>query len=210
MWKKYITYWNNTNNKVGKYIFRTKRKTPLSSTRSRPSAHRAKIYFELEKEVRDVMVEFMKKKLNIKLVHVIHDGFLIKNKLVLINEVITEVKNKLGYQISLSEEKLRQEEEEVINHTPSTGFHQVQKKQTGNQEAQGITIMVLPCNELDNEINHLTFQDASGDKTNKTNKTTNIHINSPRCQSKLNQKSLTHTKTYPPVTKQSIKNIKTE
>jgi len=163
MWKKHITYWNNQNNKVGKYIFRTKKKSPLSTTRSRPSSHRANIYFEIEKQVRDVIIDHIKHELEIKLLHVIHDGFLLKDKLVDIAKLLQVIQDKLGYKIKLSEEQL------VSNITPSIGSNK--KNQEPGQETSCSSIMVLPFIDYNNEINHLWFQELYSTNLSKTPKT---------------------------------------
>ena len=79
MWPRCMSYWNNQNGKSGRRIFRTERvdqETGEIKYRFKPSRFRARIYFELERKMLDVI----RKEMDGKLCHLMHDGFFCQEK----------------------------------------------------------------------------------------------------------------------------------
>lgn len=100
MWAKCMSYWNNTNPKSGRKIFRsekTNKETGLVTSRFKPSRFRSKIYYELERKIMDIV----RKEMSGKLCHLMHDGFISKEKPDL-NKIKLRIKEELNFNISFT------------------------------------------------------------------------------------------------------------
>lgn len=106
IWPRMMTYWNNSNDKIGRRVFKEeyidKTTGEIITKRFKKSRFRARIYFELERAVLDVIRDNMKG----ALCHLIYDGFFCPVKADL-NKLISEIKIRTGFDIKISEVQLR-------------------------------------------------------------------------------------------------------
>jgi hypothetical protein len=93
IWPKLELYWNNQNTRVGKRIYKGK-----SGLKYKPSSFHARIYFELERSITNIVLEFIKQKSPL---HIIHDGFFLNNE---INQANLEklIKERTSFEIKYS------------------------------------------------------------------------------------------------------------
>lgn len=100
IWARCMSYWNNTNEKSGRQTFRsewTDKETGEIKSRFKPSRFRAKIYFELEKKVMDIVRDEMRG----KLCHLMHDGFISKEQPD-VELLKKRIKSELSFEVSFT------------------------------------------------------------------------------------------------------------
>lgn len=106
IWPKMMTYWNNSNDKIGRREFKEeyidKSTGEIITKRFKKSRFRARIYFELERAVLDVIRDNMKG----ALCHLIYDGFFCPVKAD-VQKLIEDIKIRTGFDIKISEVQLR-------------------------------------------------------------------------------------------------------
>ena len=105
-WHKMFIYWNNTNNKSCRKMFRDelidKSTGEITFKRFNPARMRSRIYFELERQVSNIFDEYM----DTKICHLMHDGFFTPHQIDK-SGLVKLILNKTGFQVNISEKEIR-------------------------------------------------------------------------------------------------------
>ena len=103
-WHKLFVYWNRTNGKSCRKIFRQEfisKETGEIKSKFNPARMRSRIYFELERQVSNCFDEFMTG----KIYHLMHDGFFTPHQIDK-SGLVKLIKDRTGFKVNISEDEL--------------------------------------------------------------------------------------------------------
>ena len=100
MWPRCMSYWNNQNGKSGRRQFvkeSVNKETGEVTRRFKPSRFRARIYFELERK----MLNIIRREMEGKVCHLMHDGFFSKDKPDM-DLIKSRIKEEMSFDVTFS------------------------------------------------------------------------------------------------------------